>query len=51
MRSFARKLYRTRDQARADVFGYIEVFSKSTRRPRRWGTSALCSYEEQGQLA
>jgi putative transposase len=34
----ARKVYRTRDDARADVFDYIERFYNSTRRQSTLGT-------------
>ena len=33
----ARKLYRTRDEAKADVFDYIELFSNPKRRHSRIG--------------
>jgi len=35
-----KKVYRTRAQARADVFDYIECFYSSTRRHSNLGTSA-----------
>ena len=37
----ARKVYRTRDEAKADVFDYIERFYNLKRRHRRSDTSAL----------
>jgi putative transposase len=47
----ARKVYRTRDEARADVFDYIEVFYNPTRRHSTLGYLSPVQYEEQGQLA
>ena len=47
----ARKTYRTRDQARADVFDYIETFYNPTRRHSTLGYLSPVQYEEQGQLA
>ena len=39
----ARKVYRIRDEARADVFDYIETFYNQTRGTRPWGISAQSS--------
>ncbi len=39
----ARRTYRTRDEARADVFDYIERFYNPARRSRPCATSALSS--------
>jgi putative transposase len=36
----ARKVYRTRNDARADVFDYIERFYNPKRRTRHWAISA-----------
>ena len=47
----ARKVYRTRDEARADVFDSIEVFYNPTRRHSTLGYLSPVQYEEQGQLA
>ena len=47
----ARKTYRTRDEARADVFDYIETFYNPTRRHSTLGYLSPVQYEEQGQLA
>lgn len=42
----ARKVYRTRDQARADVFDYIERFYNSTRRHSTLGYVSPIQFEE-----
>ena len=42
----ARKVYRTREQARADVFDYIERFYNSTRRHSTLGYVSPVQYEE-----
>jgi len=47
----ARKVYRTRDEARADVFDYIETLYNPTRRHSTLGYLSPVQYEEQGQLA
>jgi len=47
----ARKVYRTRDEARADVFDYIELFHNPKRRHSTLGGGSPVQYEEQGQLA
>ncbi|MEQ1579955.1 MAG: IS3 family transposase [Steroidobacteraceae bacterium] len=47
----ARKVYRTRDEARADVFDYIETFYNPTRRHSTLGYLSPGQYGEQGQLA
>ena len=47
----ARKVYRTRDEARADVFNYIETFYNTTRRHSTLGYLSPVQYEEQGRLA
>ena len=47
----ARKVYRTRDQARADVFDYIERFYNPKRRHSTLGGISPMQYEEQGQIA
>jgi putative transposase len=47
----ARKNYRTRDEARADVFDYIETFYNTKRRHSTLGYLSPVQYEEQGQLA
>jgi putative transposase len=47
----ARKTYRTRDEARADVFDYIETFYNTVRRHSTIGYLSPVQYEEQGQLA
>ena len=41
-----RKVYRTRDQARADVFDYIERFYNPTRRHSTIGYLSPMEYEE-----
>ena len=42
----ARKVYRTREQARADVFDYIERFHNSTRRHSTLGYVSPVQHEE-----
>jgi putative transposase len=42
----ARKVYRTREQARADVFDYIERFYNSTRRHSTLGYVIPIQFEE-----
>jgi len=42
----ARKVYRTREQARADVFDYIERFYNSTRRHLTLGYVSPIQFEE-----
>lgn len=46
-----RKVYRSRDEARADVFDYIESFYDRTRRHSTLGCLSPEQYEEQGGLA
>ena len=41
----ARKVYRTRNQARADVFGYIEVFYNPQRRHSTIGYISPVEFE------
>jgi putative transposase len=47
----ARKVYRTRDQARADVFDYIERFYNPKRRHSTLGYLSPMEFENQMQLA
>jgi putative transposase len=47
----ARKLYRTRDEAKADVFDYIERFYNSKRRHSRIGYMSPMEFESQAGLA
>ena len=47
----ARKTYRTRDEARSEVFGYIKRFCHPKRRHSTLGGFSPIQYEEQGQLA
>ena len=47
----ARKIYRTRDQARADVFDYIERFYNPRRRHSTLGYVSPAEFEMQAQLA
>ena len=47
----ARKVYRSRDEAKADVFDYIESFYNRTRRHSTLGYFSPEQYEEQGGLA
>jgi len=46
-----RKTYRTRDEARADVFDYIERFYNNRRRHSTLGYISPVEYEEQRKLA
>jgi putative transposase len=47
----ARKTYRTRDQAKADVFDYIERFYNAKRRHSTLGYLSPMQFEKQGSLA
>ena len=47
----ARKLYRTRDQAKADVFDYIERFYNTKRRHSTIGYLSPMEFERQAGLA
>jgi putative transposase len=47
----AKKTYRTRDQARADVFDYIERFYNTVRRHSTLGYISPAEYEKQATLA
>jgi putative transposase len=47
----ARKTYRTRDQAKADVFDYIERFYNAKRRHSTLGYLSPMEFEKQGSLA
>lgn len=47
----ARKVYRTRDDAKADVFDYIERFYNPRRRHSTLGYLSPVDYEEQTKLA
>ena len=47
----ARKTYRTRDDARADVFDYIERFYNARRRHSTIGYLSPVEFEEQMRLA
>jgi putative transposase len=47
----ARKVYRTRDHARADVFDYIECFYNPRRRHSTLGYLSPIEFEEQAMLA
>ncbi|CAN5381468.1 hypothetical protein BH10PSE14_BH10PSE14_32210 [soil metagenome] len=47
----ARKTYRTRDQARADVFDYIERFYNPTRRHSTLGYLSPMDFEKQANVA
>ncbi|NEU15129.1 IS3 family transposase, partial [Methylobacterium sp. BTF04] len=47
----ARKTYRSRDQARADVFDYIERFYNPTRRHSTLGYISPVEFEKQAKLA
>jgi len=47
----ARKVYRTRDQARADVFDYIERFYNLVRRHSTLGYISPVEFEKQATLA
>jgi putative transposase len=43
----SRKVYRTRDEARADVFDYIEVFYNPKRKHARNGMLSPIEFEQQ----
>ena len=47
----ARKVYRTRDDARADVFDYIERFYNPRRRHSTLGYMSPVEFEEKAMLA
>ena len=47
----ARKTYRTRNEARADVFDYIERFYNSKRRQSRIGYMSPMEFESHAGLA
>ena len=47
----ARKLYRTRDDARADVFDYIERFYNRRRKHSTLGYISPVEFEERAKLA
>jgi putative transposase len=47
----ARKTHRTRDQAKADVFDYIERFCNPQRRHSTIGYLGPMEFEKQAQLA
>lgn len=47
----ARKTYRTRDEAKADVFDYIERFYNAKRRHSTLGYLSPVAFEEQAALA
>ena len=47
----ARKIYRTRDQARADVFDYIEMFYNPRRRHSTIGYISPMEFEQRVLLA
>jgi putative transposase len=47
----ARRMYRTRDEARADVFDYIERFYNPKRRHSRIGYMSPMEFEQQAGLA
>jgi putative transposase len=47
----ARKTYRTRNQARADVFDYIERFYNPTRRHSTLGYLSPMDFEKQANVA
>ena len=47
----ARKVYRTRDEARSDVFDYIERFYNPTRRHSTLGYISPIEFEQARQLA
>ena len=46
----ARKTYRTRDQARADVFDYIERFYNPTRRHSTLGYLSPMDFEKKAEV-
>jgi putative transposase len=47
----ARKVYRSRNDAKADVFDYIERFYNPTRRHSTLGYLSPIQYEQQTKLA
>lgn len=47
----ARKAYRTRNHARADVFDYIECFYNPKRRHSTLGYLGLTDFEKQANVA
>jgi putative transposase len=47
----ARKVYRTRDQARADAFDYIERFYNPRRRHTKLGYISTMEFEARAMLA
>ena len=47
----ARKTYRTRDQARADVFDYIERFYNPTRRHSTLGYLSPMDFEKKAEVS
>lgn len=47
----ARRTYRTRDEARADVFDYIERFYNPARRHSTLGYLSPVEFENRAQLA
>ncbi len=47
----ARRTYRTRDEARADVFNYIERFYNPARRHSTLGYLSPVEFENRAQLA
>jgi len=47
----ARKVYRTRDEARADVFDYIERFYTPRRRHSKLGYLSPMEFEDRAMLA
>ena len=47
----ARKVYRSRDEAKADVFDYIERFYNSKRRHSTIGYLSPMEFEEKAGLA
>jgi putative transposase len=47
----ARKIYRTRDDARADVFDYIERFYNPRRRHSTLGYTSPVEFKEKARLA
>ena len=47
----ARKLYRTRDEAKADVFDYVERFYNPKRRPSTIGYLSPMAFERKAGLA
>lgn len=50
-RAHSRKAYRTRDDARADGFDYIERFYNPRRRHSKLGYLSPVEFEEQAMLA